>query len=90
MKNVEKTITGNVDPDILDYTVGEDPVLDRAQHRAHRVRARGALASRNRRYQLFQESRNQTMAEDVLARHKADGCVRKAHGKQQRIIFRQY
>ncbi len=29
MKNVEKTITGNVDPDILDYTVGEDPVLDR-------------------------------------------------------------
>ena len=30
MKNVEKTITGNVDPDILEYTVGEDPVLDRA------------------------------------------------------------
>ena len=29
MKNVEKTITGNVDPDVLDYTVGEDPVLDR-------------------------------------------------------------
>lgn len=29
MKNVEKTITGSVDPDILDYTVGEDPVLDR-------------------------------------------------------------
>ena len=30
MKNVEKTITGNVDPDVLEYTVGEDPVLDRA------------------------------------------------------------
>ena len=29
MKNVEKAITGSVDPDILDYTVGEDPVLDR-------------------------------------------------------------
>ena len=29
MKNLEKTITGSVDPDILDYTVGEDPVLDR-------------------------------------------------------------
>ena len=29
MKNVEKTLTGSVDPDILDYTVGEDPVLDR-------------------------------------------------------------
>ena len=29
MKNVEKTITGNVDPDVLEYTVGEDPVLDR-------------------------------------------------------------
>ncbi len=24
----EKTITGDVDPDILDYTVGDDPVLD--------------------------------------------------------------
>ena len=30
MKNVEKTITGNVDPDVLEYTVGEDPLLDRA------------------------------------------------------------
>jgi argininosuccinate lyase len=29
MKNVEKTITGNVDPDVLEYTVGDDPVLDR-------------------------------------------------------------
>ena len=26
----EKTITGEVDPDVLDYTVGDDPVLDRA------------------------------------------------------------
>jgi len=25
----EKTITGDVDPDVLDYTVGDDPVLDR-------------------------------------------------------------
>ena len=24
----EKTITGDVDPDVLDYTVGDDPVLD--------------------------------------------------------------
>ena len=32
MKNVEKTITGNVDPDVLEYTVGEDPVLDRVEH----------------------------------------------------------
>ncbi|MCQ2388594.1 MAG: argininosuccinate lyase [Kiritimatiellae bacterium] len=30
MKKVEKTITGNVDPDVLDFTVGDDPVLDRA------------------------------------------------------------
>ena len=29
MRKTEKTITGNVDPDVLDYTVGEDPVLDR-------------------------------------------------------------
>ena len=29
MKNVEKTIMGNVDPDVLDYTVGDDPILDR-------------------------------------------------------------
>ena len=28
-KNVEKTITGNVDPDVLVFTVGDDPVLDR-------------------------------------------------------------
>ena len=26
----EKTITGEVDPDVLDYTVGDDPILDRA------------------------------------------------------------
>jgi len=26
----EKTITGDVDPDVLDYTVGDDPVLDHA------------------------------------------------------------
>ncbi len=25
---IEKTITGDVDPDVLDYTVGDDPVLD--------------------------------------------------------------
>ena len=24
----EKTITGDVDPDVLEYTVGDDPVLD--------------------------------------------------------------
>ena len=31
MKNTKKTITDNtVDPDILTYTVGEDPVLDLA------------------------------------------------------------
>ncbi len=30
MKKVEKTITGSVDPDVLAYTVGDDPVLDRA------------------------------------------------------------
>lgn len=29
MKKTEKTITGSVDPDVLEYTVGEDPVLDR-------------------------------------------------------------
>ena len=29
MKNVERTITGNVDPDVLEYTVGDDPTLDR-------------------------------------------------------------
>jgi len=28
MKSVEKTITGDVDPDVLEYTVGDDPVLD--------------------------------------------------------------
>ena len=29
----EKTITGEVDPDVLDYTVGDDPVRDRARVR---------------------------------------------------------
>ncbi len=29
MRRTEKTITGNVDPDILEYTVGDDPTLDR-------------------------------------------------------------
>ncbi len=28
MKTVEKTVTGEVDPDVLRYTVGDDPVLD--------------------------------------------------------------
>ena len=29
MKKTEKTITGSVDPDVLEFTVGDDPVLDR-------------------------------------------------------------
>ena len=30
MKKTEKTVTGEVDPDVLEYTVGDDPVLDMA------------------------------------------------------------
>lgn len=29
MKKTEKTITGSVDPDVLEFTVGDDPILDR-------------------------------------------------------------
>ena len=29
MKKTEKTITGKVDPDVLEFTVGDDPILDR-------------------------------------------------------------
>ena len=29
MKKTEKTITGSVDPDVLEFTVSDDPILDR-------------------------------------------------------------